>query len=160
MVGGIVAANYGWRVAFFVAGAPGIVLAIWMFWVKEPNSSVQGSSTQDNYAKRANFKATLATIMADASIRHAFFAAALTAIVGYGAISWVSVYLIRSHEMSIAQTGIYLAFVIGILGAFGTWVGGVLADRFGARDKTWSLKFVALVILAVKKFYPQNCNAK
>ncbi len=147
LVGGILATIYGWRMAFLVAGIPGLALALWMLTIKEPVGSMRNTRPE-----RANFKATMASVIADASIRHAFFGAALTAIIGYGAISWVSVYLIRSHALSAAQTGIFLAFAIGIGGALGTWAGGVAADRLGARNKTWPLKFVALSILLVKPF--------
>ncbi|RTL27898.1 MAG: MFS transporter, partial [Rhodocyclaceae bacterium] len=35
-VGGWVAARYGWRAAFFVAGVPGIALFLALLWVREP----------------------------------------------------------------------------------------------------------------------------
>ena len=36
VIGGLVGEAYGWRPAFFVAGAPGLVMAIVALWLPEP----------------------------------------------------------------------------------------------------------------------------
>ncbi len=147
LVGGIIAARFGWRFAFLLAGILGLLLAVWMLRLKEPVGSEKGTNYQ-----RANFRTVIKLFITDASIKHAIIGASLTAIVGFGTVAWVATYLIRSHSMSVVQVGIYLAVVIGIFGALGTWAGGVSADKLGARDKTWPLKFVAIIILLVKPF--------
>lgn len=99
-----------------------------------------------------DYKTLIKTLAADPSSRHALIGAALTAMIGYGAVAWISVFLIRSHELSTAQAGTYLAFMIGVAGALGTWIGGVASDRLGRKDPTWRFKFVALSIVIAKPF--------
>lgn len=150
LVGGIVASKYGWRVAFLVAGAPGLLLAAWMcFTFKEPAPESNSDATT---AKQGSYKMLVAQLWVDKSTRHALIGAVLTATVSLGANAWIAVFLIRSHGLDILQVGIYLACVIGIVGAAGTWLGGVLSDRFGEKDRTWRLKFVAITILIAKPF--------
>jgi MFS family permease len=41
--------------------------------------------------------------------------------------------------MGTAEIGIWLAFAIGVCGSVGTFLGGYLVDKFGARDIRWYL---------------------
>lgn len=150
LMGGILASQYGWRVAFFAAGAPGLLLALWMvFALKDP--TFQAVPEEPAHAQ-TNSKTLIRQLIADTSSCHALIGAALTAMIGFGALAWVSVYLIRNHGMSTAQAGTYLAFAIGVAGALGTWLGGVFSDWLGKKDPTWRFKFVALTILLAKPF--------
>lgn len=147
LVGGIVATAYGWRAAFFVAGAPGLLLAVvLMLKVREPVPKTPAP------ARTFTYRDVAARMFQSASTRHALYGAVLTAVVGYGAVAWVSTFLIRSHDLTTAQAGIFLAFTVGLLGGGGTWLGGVLADRLGARRADYRLKFVACTILCAKPF--------
>ena len=58
----------------------------------------------------------------------------------------------RAFEVGQAQTGIYLALVLGVLGGLGTWAGGAIADRLGAGDPRWRLGVVIAAILVAKPF--------
>lgn len=150
LIGGILASQYGWRVAFWAAGAPGLLLALWMvFALKDP---IPQPVAKKPASPQLTYRALIKNLFADRSSRHALIGAALTAMIGYGAVAWISVFLIRSHGLSTAQAGTYLAFAIGVAGALGTWLGGVLSDMLGKRDPTWRLKFVALTIMIAKPF--------
>lgn len=137
LIGGILASEYGWRVAFVVAGAPGLLLALWLvFTLKEPTSPPvlkQWSTTRQDY------KTLITQLFRDKSTRHAHIGAALTAMIGLGAVAWIAVYRIRSHALSVAQVGVYLAVAIGIAGALGTWLGGVFCDRLGKKTPRGAL---------------------
>jgi predicted MFS family arabinose efflux permease len=88
----------------------------------------------------------------DPVLRQLMIAAILAMTVGYGAIAWIPSYLVRSHGFDIAQAGAYLAIVIGVGGAFGSWLGGHLSDRLRAIDVRWSLWLVGLVFVVARPF--------
>lgn len=150
LIGGILAAEYGWRVAFLAAGLPGILLALWMYFtLDEP---MPQSNPDRPMTKASDYKTVVMQLLVDKSTRHALIGAALTAMVSLGAAAWIAVFLIRNHGMNTAQVGIYLAVTIGIVGAMGTWLGGIISDRLGSKDPTWRLKFIAITIVIAKPF--------
>lgn len=146
LVGGVIASQYGWRMAFLVAGAPGIFLAlVMMIKLREPQNS-----NEILHVGRSEYGTILRTLLSNRATRHVIFGAGLTAMVGYGAVAWIATFLSRTHDLALPQVGLYLAIVIGLLGAVGTWAGGTLADRLGKSKPEWRLMFVALTILAAK----------
>lgn len=148
IIGGFVASTYGWRMAFFVAGIPGILLAIAMvFLLKEPEQDIPESKTGG-----ASYRTVIGILFSDKTTRHVIWGSALTAMVGYGAIAWIAAFLTRTHGLPLPHIGLYLAVVVGLLGALGTWAGGVLADRLGRTKPELRLRFVAITILIAKPF--------
>jgi len=145
--GGIIAQKFGWRAAFFAAGIPGLLLALIIaLRLSEPEAPKAIVADAEHHS----FKNLMTTLLSDASSRHVIIGATLTALVGFGAIAWIAAFLSRVHGMQLGQVGLYLAFVIGILGALGTWLGGVISDRLGRDRPDWRLKFVAVTILIAK----------
>jgi len=149
LVGGIVAAQFGWRMAFLVAGAPGILLAIaLLFLLREPDRPK--AVDVPTPSKGNTYKSTVQLLLKQKSSRHVIAGSVLTSVVGFGAIAWIATFLARTHDMELPQIGLYLAFVIGVFGALGTWMGGVLSDRIGKSRPDWRLKFVSLSVLIAK----------
>lgn len=143
LVGGVVGQIYGWRVAFLVAGLPGLVLAIVLARTL-PDLRPQGRPEAAVLAR------TLGLIRQDAGLRFLLAAMAITGIVTFGGLSWTATFLIRSYGFSQLQTGLLMAGLVGVGGAFGTLFTGYLADRLGQRDARWRLRLVALVIAISK----------
>jgi MFS family permease len=75
------------------------------------------------------------------------FAAALSAFVGYGFVTWAPAYLIRSFGMSTGEIGTYFGLILGVAGGIGIAAGGYLADKFGANDPKWYLWVTAIALL-------------
>src|SRR5262245_55816225 len=146
MMGGVVAQIYGWRAAFFIVGIPGIVLALILkLTVREPprGFSEGGAHT----VKEAPPMATvMRTLVEKSSFRHLALAAGLHAFVSYGVSAFYNSYLIRSHGFTVAQAGVWLAFLVGFGGLLGTYVGGTYADKLTQRhgDSRYMLKVPAI----------------
>lgn len=145
LIGGLLAHKFGWRSAFLVAAIPGIVWAVVLFMVKEPVPS-----SELKFERRASLRIVAKALFADASLRHALIGGSLSAMIGYGAVAWISVHIIRTHGLSTAQVGLYLAVVIGVFGAVGTWAGGYVSDKLAQFDPRWRLKAVAISIIVLK----------
>ncbi len=146
LAGGWINEFFGWRVAFFVVGIPGIVLAVVMrLSVKEPpRGMAEGRAIA---GEQPSVKETFRYLWAKRSFRHLAFGGALTAFVGYGVVSWMPSFLIRSHGMQTGEIGTWLGLILGIPGGIGIVLGGWLADRMGARDKRWYLWIVTVALL-------------
>jgi predicted MFS family arabinose efflux permease len=136
--GGMIAEAFGWRMAFLVVGIPGVLFAVVLrLTVQEP---IRGRwDTAAETAQRPSFAETMAVLKQLPSFWYIAFGCSLMAFVGYGVGNFFPSFLIRNHGLSISQVGMVLALVSGIGGAAGTYLGGYLGDRFGARDPRWYL---------------------
>ncbi len=145
--GGWINEFFGWRMAFFVVGVPGIILAfIVRFAIQEPERGMAEGRVAS--AEQPSIKETLEMLWKKPSFRHLAFAAALTAFVGYGVVTWVPTFLIRSFGLGTGEIGTWFGLILGIPGGLGIALGGYFADKFGAKDTRWYLwtTAVALVI--------------
>jgi predicted MFS family arabinose efflux permease len=73
-------------------------------------------------------------------------ASGLHAFVSYGVSAFYNSYLIRSHGFTVAEAGIWLAFIVGIGGLAGTFFGGTVADKLSQKygDTRYLLKVPAI----------------
>ena len=151
IAGGWMNEFFGWRAAFFVVGIPGLLLAILVrFTVREPTRGMaEGRSI---VGAQPSMVDTFRYLWTKRAFRHLAFGGALTAFVGYGVVSWIPAFLIRSHGMGTGEAGTWLGLIIGIPGGIGIALGGWLADRYGARDTRWYLWIVTVSLLAALPF--------
>ena len=146
-VGGWMNEWFGWRVAFFVVGIPGIVLALVIrFTLREPERGMSETRVTAP-GSQPSVAAVFRYLLARRSFVHMALGGGITAFVGYGLISWSAAFLARSHGMSSGEIGTWLGLIFGIPGGIGIVLGGRLADYFGARDARWYLWIVALALL-------------
>lgn len=144
--GGWINEFFGWRVAFFVVGLPGLLLALVVrFTLTEPQRGL--AEGRADSGDQPSVKETLIYLWQKKSFRHLSFAAALTAFVGYGFVTWVPSFLIRSYGMGTGEIGTWFGLILGIPGGIGIALGGYLADRFGAHDPKWYLWTTAIALL-------------
>ena len=137
LIGGWINSEFGWRVAFFVVGVPGFLVALLVrLTIREP---VRGGLEGRALEAPATFGETLRTLKGFGSFKLFAVAAGLNAFSSYGIGNFTPSFLIRSHGFTSLEVGTSLALITGIGGALGTYMGGVLADRYGANDKRWYL---------------------
>jgi len=146
-MGGVVADAYGWRAAFLVAGLPGLILAlVVLFTLREPRKAMSEAAVQASNAIQMSFSATVRYLSAKRTFWFMAFGAAIKAFVGYGHAPFTASYFLRMHGPEVAQLaaqfglkpvgflGIALGLLAGIFGTASSWLGGYIADKFGARD--------------------------
>ena len=151
LLGGYLNEHYSWRAAFFVVGAPGILIAlIFKFTVSEPIRGWSENLEVDN--KSTSLKQVLSVILAKRSLIHLIIASSLAAFVGYALTNWSASYFIRSFGMPTSELGVWLAIGVGLFGSIGTFGWGYLCDRFGRKDKRYYYWLPALAIVLAVPF--------
>jgi len=138
LLGGALSQMYGWRIAFMAVGLPGVLFALVFFLtVKEPPRGRWES--KEAAAHKPTLGETLRTLSSLKSFWYIAAGCGMTAFVGYGNGNFTPSFMMRIHELSVAQVGIVLALFGGMAGLVGTFLGGFLADRLAVRDKRWYL---------------------
>lgn len=134
VLGGFLADSIGWRWAFVVVGAPGIVLALVVFvLLRDPRS--EGGLPQAAPAAQSNFRDAFAQIWASRANRLILASVAFAATANYGMLIWGPIFIQRSFGISASQTGLWFGLANGIGSALGVWYGGQLGDRMLKRGK-------------------------
>jgi MFS family permease len=144
--GGIIADAYGWRTAFLMAGAPGLVLALLaLFTLNEPRKALRRHA-ETTAANAVSFWEAARHLLGKRSYRFLVSAMAVGSISNYGFTPFVASFYLRNHADAVASAGAvfglqsigFLGLAIGLLaglcGATGMWSGGQLADRFAGHD--------------------------
>ena len=145
IIGGIVNDLYGWRIALMLVGAPGLLLAlVVLFVMREPrHSSTAEAAATAAAVTRLSTGEAMREIFTSRAFIYILIASSVVAFLGYGKALWTISFFIRSHGLSTTEAGLSMAVVLGLAGVFGTWLGGKMADKFGARDKRHILTFPA-----------------
>lgn len=145
--GGAIAQAWGWRVAFVVAGLPGLALTVVLLaTVRDPPRGAH-----DGAAPHADAPA-LATVMRQLwrsrAFRYTALGACSTCFTAYALGSFFPLFLARSHGMSTSGIGIAMALIMGVCGGLATYAAGHFADRFGRNDQRWYSYVPAIAALA------------
>jgi MFS family permease len=126
--GGLLAARFGWRPAFFVTALPGLVLAILAFRIREP---LRGAAEPEGPLLEHTHDASLRNMLGLLRIRTLRYTilsqTALFFVLGADAY-WLPTLLTRRFGMSVAEAGTLSGAVIVAGGLLGTLVGGYMAD--------------------------------
>jgi MFS family permease len=141
LVGGFADKHWGWRSAFFIAGGPGVLLALACLLIAEPERRAAKEKPHVLGALGELWKVRL--------YRHgALGYCAFTFAIG-GFAFWAPTFLFRRYGLDLAKANFLFGLVTVIAGAIGTWVGGVFSDRATRRipegaDRDRSMSAAAL----------------
>ena len=149
-IGGLVGQAFGWRWAFVVAGAPGLILALLMaLTMVEPERS---PLTPRQWEEQRRLVEVVRTIARSPVVRNSMIGALLASTAGYATIAWVPAFFMRQHDLSQASVGIIAGAQVGILGAVGAIAGGHLADRTAIRSPGWRARVPSLALFLYLPF--------
>jgi MFS family permease len=125
LLGGWVGERDGWRHAFYVAGAPGLLLGVLAFFMKEPpRGAGDGVVTAEH-----RFAAKEVTgLLANRSFVYTTLGmSAMTFALG-GMAFWMPTFFARQHGMALEQAGTLFGGITVVAGLVGTFAGGWLGD--------------------------------
>ncbi|WP_343520181.1 MFS transporter [Sphingomonas sp.] len=149
MIGGTLAHFFGWRVAMFAVGIPGILLAaIIKLFVVEPRRGL--SDPQHAHAAHGEmprFGEGFRSLFADRAAVHLVMGVTITSLIGYGHTAFGPSFLIRTIGLDKLQIASIVAPVGAICGTLSAVLGGWLANKAAER---WGLHSQAWLVLAMK----------
>lgn len=144
-LGGWLVSTQGWRFTFLALSGCALLLTIVsIIWLKEPHHIKDQVKNVNNIS----FIKSLKMAWKIPSFQWIAIAAGLTSIAGYSFGMWSSVFLVRSHGLTIAQSGVIAGFLFGLTAAVGTLTGGSLCDRLIRKNQEWQIG-VPIIGLAI-----------
>jgi MFS family permease len=148
LLGGVIAARWGWQAAFGVVGVPGLVLALLYLKVRDYRTVALTPSLD---AKRQTLGAAarhIVKVMARApTMLWVCIGGAAQLIVVSALWAWLPSFLNRVHGVDPAAAGVKAALVV-LCGAAGSVVWGAVVDRAGARRPRRKLATMAVLSIA------------
>jgi MFS family permease len=133
VLGGIADQHFGWRAAFWIAGAPGILLSLLVLSVKDPPrgqhdavvAPQEGTTPRHVYARLLRNRTYALTVLGYA---------AYTFALG-GLAFWMPAFLERVRGMSRHEATVMFGGITLATGFVGTFAGGWLGDLFLKRTR-------------------------
>lgn len=171
ILGGLVSQHFGWRAAFFVAGAPGLVLAAAVLWLPDPPRGTQDAPTRLAGGAAAPGTQSPLAVYLDLLKRAPY----MLLLLGYAAYTfalgglafWMPAFLQRVHGIPKVQATTGFGAIVVVTGFVGTFVGGWLGDyglKYSRQAYLWfsgaaTLLAVPFVVLSLTAsapavFYP------
>lgn len=147
VIGGTLADLMGWREAFVVVGLPGVALALLVWFVlRDPRRSEAAAAlrAQTAPAVALPLRQAVSEVMRSRAYVLLLLAGAAAAFLSYGKTTWTTIFFQRTHDLTPGQVGLWFGLLGGVAGILGTWLGGFLADRFGAKSRRHVLSAPAI----------------
>jgi predicted MFS family arabinose efflux permease len=127
VLGGLAGARFGWRAAFWIAGAPGILLALLVLAIKDPPRGQHDAAVVPK-KEGAHWISAYADLLRNSPYL-------LTAL-GYGAYTfglgglayWMPPFLERVRGMTHSEATVTFGGITLVTGFVGTFIGGWLGD--------------------------------
>ncbi|MGA9882092.1 MAG: MFS transporter [Candidatus Acidiferrales bacterium] len=142
-VGGWVNHYYGWHRAFFVAGVPGILVALlFRFTVKEPKRGLVEKKKVDTSQQKLG--ETMRYMSGQTCYVLILIGFCFTTFTQFGFGTWVAPFLGRIYHLNTAQIGTYMGTITIVASVAGTLIGGYLSDWAGRRKIEWKIYVPAI----------------
>jgi MFS family permease len=125
LVGGFIEVHYDWRMAFFVAGGPGIILAFLCLAIKEPERQLHDAkpSVAESFKVLSKVPLYVQGVLG--------YCAATFAVGGFA--FWAPTYIYRRFALPLDKANFFFGLLTVAGGALGTFVGGSMGDRMAKK---------------------------
>lgn len=148
LAGGYIAATIDWRIAFFVVGGAGILLApLFRMIVKDRPRPVVAPGEGLGLGQVARLLA------AKPSFWLLTLGGTLNSMLGYGIGFWIPSLLQRSYGLDLVQTSYFIGAILLLGGVVGMLAGGIVADRMGRADRAWYGRVPGIAAVCAAPFF-------
>jgi MFS family permease len=129
LTGGVLGQHYGWRMPFFIAALPGVLIALgFYFFVREPQ---RGSA--DKLAPTLD-RSTVSGLIRNPAFWTATLGLAMWTFAVGGISTFLPTFFVRFGAMSVAKAGTVAGALTVVCGLLGTIVGGWTAQLWLRRN--------------------------
>jgi len=148
MLGGLIAARWGWRAAFGIVGFPGLLLALFYLRVRDYRTvELTPRLERATRSTGGTARAIVAALTRSPTLLWVCIGGAAQLIVVSAVWSWLPSFLNRQHGVSPDRAALQAALVV-LCGALGSVVWGAVVDRAGVRRPRRKLLAMALLCIA------------
>jgi len=156
ILGGEIAAHWGWKAAFGVVGVPGLVLALLYLFVRDYKTVALTPKSQVSQASRQSLGGTLkhifGTLAHTPTLLWACVAGAMQLVTMSAVSAWLPSFLNRFEGMTPAAAAKHTALVI-LVSAFGVIIWGVVVDRLARRQPRNKLPLLSVLCVAAAAIF-------
>ncbi len=146
VLGGLMDRHFGWRSAFFAAGAPGLLLALLCLRLKDPPRGAAERAW--SFSARGGLAATYRRFLANRPYALSVLGyAAYTFAVG-GMAFWMPAFLERTRGIPRSVATVQFGAIVVLTGFAGTFAGGHVADALRRRLRAAELWVCGISTLA------------
>jgi MFS family permease len=126
VLGGAINARFGWRWAFFLAGAPGAALALALTFLRDPPRGAMDQSAAPSAPPSLGALTRIPSFLVNTAGQIIY-----TFVIG-GLAVWMPTYFVRVRHLPLASADLMFGGVLAAAGLVGTLIGGRLGDRMAA----------------------------
>lgn len=144
---GYVGEHYGWRSAFYVFGAIGVVHGIVLVF-RLKDSTVKDNKKPEKIKFSEGFKAVFST--PTALVLTICFSGLIFVLTGY--LTWMPTYLYESFDMSLSRAGFNSMFYTHLFAFIGILLAGKLSDAISKRNPARRMMMQGVGLLAATPF--------
>lgn len=126
LLGGLLGYHFGWRSAFLLVGAPGLFLAVVVWFLRDPKK--KDSALQERQGNKSLVAGYRALFRNRSFVVNTLAMAAMTFAMG-GLAQWMPSFLNRVHHLDVARGNTLFGVITVLAGISGTLTGGWLGDR-------------------------------
>jgi len=147
---GYVGQTWGWRAAFYVFGALGVVLAGFVAVRLKDVSAPCGSAAPQERRERPSPIAALSVLVRTPTALLLTVAFSSMIFVNIGYLTWMPTFLVEKFGLSLAHAGFSSMFYHHVFAFIGVLVGGRLSDRWaqGHPKARMQIQLVGLLVAA------------
>ena len=137
IAGGLLADQFGWRMAFVLLGLPGILHALLVFsTVREPPRGRYDLGGAEE-ARQRPLGETIARLLGNKVYIGVVAGFAVQIMIGYAMAIWMAPIMLRNFGVSTGTVGLFLGLAFLVGGIPGPIAGGFLTDWLVRRDERW-----------------------
>jgi predicted MFS family arabinose efflux permease len=147
LLGGLIAARWGWQAAFGVVGVPGLLLALLYLRVRDYRTvDLTPSLTKATQSTSTTARYVVKVLTSSRTLLWLCLGGAAQLIVVSAVWAWLPSFLNRVHGIAPDQAAVKAAMVV-LAGAIGGVAWGVLVDRVGAERPRNKLSMLAALCI-------------
>lgn len=159
----IVGQVYAWQVTFFIVGLPGMLVALWVWTLREPErrGHMRKAVAEDGTVVNVDLPVSEVLGYMGKNWRTVVplnLCYAFSAMMAYGVAAWIPTFFVRTHGWSYPEAGWWYGWVIVVFGTAGVvaggWTGDFLTNRGIRNGRMMVCAFTGLLTLPFTVIYP------
>ncbi len=146
LLGGIIAARFGWKHAFGLVAVPGLIVAVLFFFVKDYKTVDLSFFDRENKKVKMESRDKIREFVTKPSVILTYFGITVVVFVTTSMLTWLPAYFEKVRGVPAEIAG-KMASSVMVLALIGAPAGGILTDLWRKRQPNARLLFPAITTL-------------